>query len=259
MIITVLGSCANHTALREGVAFIVEDRDQQTRILVDAGPGVVGALGRCSRSAAEIDNVVLTHTHGDHISGFAYFVWQRHYERLGSEQPAANLDVYGLENATELASRMLYGCYSEVRFPFEVRFHQILKNSEFKIDELRVATCGTQHTTPSIGCSFTDGKNKVAISSDTLRVDDFVTLAKNSDLLFHEGMWTEAHRPLADKSMHATAKDAGLVATAARARQLALMHVFPLFIGKEGALLREARTHFDGPISVPHDGSVYIV
>ena len=259
MIVTVLGSCANQTALREGVALIVEDSEQQTKILVDAGPGVVAALGRCGRSAAEINNVILTHTHGDHISGFAYFVWQRHYERLGTQEPAANLEVYGLDNVTELASRMLYGCYSETKFPFEVSFHKILTNSEFKINGFKVATCATHHTTPSIGCSFTDGKNKVAISSDTLLVDDFVTLAKNSDILFHEGMWTEAHRPLAEKSMHATAKDAALVATSAHARQLALMHIFPPFIGREGELLREARSHFDGPISVPHDGSVYIV
>jgi len=257
MIITVLGSCANQTALREGVSFLVENDEQNLQLLVDAGPGVVAAIGRCGRQAAEVDNIILTHVHGDHILGFAYFVWQRYYERLGTQKPAENLTVYGLENVVELASRILYGCYSDVRFPFEVTFRGIQPNSELRIGELKVATCPTRHTTPAIGCAVSDNRSRIAISSDTILVDDFVMIARNADILFHEGMWTEDFRELANKAMHATAKDAAVVAKSAHARQLALMHIFPPLIGREGELLREAAAHFDGPISVPHDGSVY--
>lgn len=258
MIVTVLGSCANQTATRESQSILVEDRERNLNVLVDASPGIVAALGKSGRNAAEINDVILTHSHGDHILGFAYFVWQRHYERLGSEA-AGDLRVHGLENVIELASGMLFGCYGETKFPFDVSFHKISPNSEFKIGESRIATCGTRHTTPSIGCTISAGDQKVAISSDTSKSDDFIVLAKQANLLLHEGMWTEAYREIADATLHSTANEAGLVARAAGVRQLALMHVYPQFLGRESELLREAAKVFDGPISVPHDGSVYLV
>ncbi len=257
MIVTVLGACANQTAMREGVSLLVESDVRGDALLIDTGPGIVAALGRAARDASELNAVLLTHSHGDHVLGFAYFVWQRYYERLGAT-PAQDLHVYALKNVADLAIATLSGCYSETQFPFVVHVHHLDDQSSFAHGTLRVEICRTAHTTPSIGCAIYTADAKVAYSADTLPTPAFTELAKGTSLLFHEGMWTEEMRGLANRAMHSTAKDAADVATQCGAQQLILLHIFPKFIGRESELLSEAREFYSGSISVPMDGSVYI-
>lgn len=257
MIVTVVGACANQTAMREGVSLLVESDVHGHALLIDAGPGVVAALERAGRTASDINALLLTHSHGDHILGFTYFVWQRYYERLGAEAPQ-DLHVYALQNAADLALATLKGCYSETNFPFAVHVHYLEQVPSFSHGALRVETCLTMHTTPSVGCAIYAGDSKVAYSSDTLPVPAFIEMARGAAILFHEGMWTEEMRTLANRAMHSTAQDAATVARESAAKQLVLLHICPKFIGREGELLREARSSFSGSISVPMDGSVYI-
>lgn len=259
MIVTVLGSCANQTALREGVALLVEDDLQEMRLLIDAGPGIVAALQRCNRLASDIDNVLLTHAHGDHISGLAYFAWHRFYESMGKSHPAKNLTIYGLENSVTLARQLVEGCYGPSPFPFNITYQSIQSNALLKVGTLSIETCDGDHTTPTISCSVQNDGKKIAFSSDTLPTDAFSSIANNANLLLHEGMWTEAERQLADRAKHSTALDAGKVATKANCKQLALLHIFPAYLGREAEIVREAGQVYKGPVTLPHDGTVYFV
>jgi len=117
MIITVLGSCANQISNREGVSILFEDGNDN--LLVDCGPGIVAAFGRACRKTSDINNLLLTHVHGDHISGFAYFVWNRNFERMGAE-PANDLHVYGAKDTLSLAEFSLKHSYPELNFPFKI-------------------------------------------------------------------------------------------------------------------------------------------
>jgi ribonuclease BN (tRNA processing enzyme) len=150
MIVTVVGACANQTATREGVSLLVESEVHGDALLIDSGPGIVAALERAGRRASDINALLLTHSHGDHILGFAYFVWQRYYERLGGEAPA-DLHLYALRNAADLAQSSVKGCYSETNFPFAVHVHHLEDSSTFSYGTLQVETCRTNHTTPSVG------------------------------------------------------------------------------------------------------------
>ena len=259
MIITVLGSCANQTALREGVALLIEDDAQVNRLLIDAGPGIVASLQRCSRCAFDIDHIFLTHTHGDHISGIAYLIWHRFYEGLGRNCAAKDLTIYGLDNALSLAKQMLEGCYGPTSFPFKINFKTIEPNAALKIEGFSVHTCLAAHTTPTLSCSIQNATKKIAYSSDSLPTDEFILLAESADLLLHEGMWTEANRQLADKTKHATASDAAKVAFKSKSKQLVLLHIFPSYLGREAELIREASQYYNGPLSIPYDGTLYQV
>lgn len=59
MFITVLGSCANQTANREGVSLLFEN--EQSTLLIDSGPGIISALQRANRKSSDINNLLLTH------------------------------------------------------------------------------------------------------------------------------------------------------------------------------------------------------
>lgn len=257
MIITVLGSCANQTDIREGVAILVESNEN--KILIDAGPGIVSSICKIKAKASEIDNVILTHAHGDHISGIAYFVWQRHYETLGTDSVANELNIYGLSNCIELSRFMIDQMYGLQSFPFNINFIEIEPDVEKQIDNTIVQFVNAKHPTECVSVVLDDKSGKMAFSSDTLPVDDFINYALNANILIHEGMWTENMRELADKTMHSTAKDASLVATKTKAKQLVLTHIFPKYIGRENEILLEAKENYSGNISIPFDGTKYII
>ena len=257
MEITVLGSCANQISDREGVSLLVEHLDDN--LLIDCGPGIVAALGRARRKASDINNVLLTHVHGDHISGFAYFVWNRNFERMGME-PAKDIHVYGLQDTITLAKFMLEHCYPELNFPFQVVYHTLeLSNGSCKWDigGMNLTAIEACHTVPCISCVITGDNKKFVYSSDTLPTEALAHFAKDADLVVHEGMMVDQMAQLATRVKHSLASQAGSFASSVGAKQLLLVHVAPGLLGNERALLTQAATNYSGPISIPYDGSVY--
>lgn len=259
MEITVLGSCANQISDREGVSLLVENFGDN--LLIDCGPGIVAALGRVRRKASDINHVLLTHVHGDHISGFAYFIWNRNFERMGT-QPAQDIHVYGLKDTITLAKFMIEHCYPELAFPFKIIYHELDVSNVSKvvnIGDMSLTVIEAIHTVPCISCVITTDDKKFVYSSDTLPSEELALLASNADILIHEGMMVDQMEQLATIVKHSMASQAGHVASLVKAKQLLLVHVAPGLLGNEKALLSEAAQNYSGPISIPYDGSVYFV
>lgn len=255
MIVSVLGSCANQISNREGVAILVENANDN--LLIDCGPGIVAAFGRACRRTSDVNNLLITHVHGDHISGFAYFVWNRNFERMGGE-PAADLNVYGSKEALALAKYSLEHSYPELKFPFNVIYREI------SVDEVEHFDCGTlsvdtvpaNHAVPCISCSILCVGKRLVYTSDTLP-NEGLKVYDCPDLLIHEGMMINTMSQLSSKVKHSLAAQAGTFASQVKAKQLALVHVAPGLLGKESVLLNEAAAEYTGAISIPFDGTVY--
>ena len=255
MIITVLGSCANQIHNREGVSILVENTTDN--LLIDCGPGIVAAFGRACRKTADITNLLLTHVHGDHISGFPYFVWNRNFERLGSPQPAPNLHVYGAKDTIEYARFTLSHCYPELQFPFEIIFHEINAGDIFICGKMKIQTFAAVHTVPCLACAIKEHNKTFVYSCDSLPNESLLSYGKNADLLIHEGMLLDVSEQLAKRVRHSLARDAGRCAHRLNARHLALAHIAPGLLGQEKALMSEAKEEFDGIVTIPFDGTVY--
>jgi len=252
-----LGSSANQILHREGVAFLVESAE--SNLLVDCGPGIVSSIGKAKRNCSDIDNILLTHVHGDHISGFAYFVWNRFYEHMGKSSKANNLDVYGLKDTIELASFMISHSYPTNKFPFEVFYHILDENDSFEIKDMTVTTFPANHVVPTISCFIENDEKKLIYSSDTLPTEKLNNICSNPDMLIFEGMFADASIESSIKSKHSTARDAGKTANKIKAKQLLLVHIAPSLFGNEKQLLLEAREEFLGPIMIPIEGSVIVI
>ena len=256
MYLTVLGSSANQTANREGVALLFEN--ESSTLLIDSGPGIIASLQRANRNASDINNLLLTHTHGDHILGFAYFVWNRNFERLGKE-PAKDLNVYGNAVSINLARIMLEKCYPDAKFSFTVNYFTLTSEDELKIDNFSVVVVDAIHQVSTLSCLIREDDKLVCYSSDSLPNEKLLSLSKNAKLVIHEGMFTIKSEYLSRKVMHSTAKDAGKFAQMTDCKQLLMVHIAPELFGKEFELLNEASIEYKGNISIPRDGSVYYV
>lgn len=92
---------------------------------------------------------------------------------------------------------------------------------------------------------------KIVYAIDTRPSDSIKTLARNADLLVHDGGFVEERRPKAVEYFHSTAREAATVAKAARAKRLALVHISAV-TRDSSVLLKEARRQFKATI-VPDD------
>jgi ribonuclease Z len=91
-------------------------------------------------------------------------------------------------------------------------------------------------------------------TGDTRPTEAVVQAAEGADLLVHDATFTESERDRAEETGHATAREAGQVASRAGVRRLALVHLSSRYAGNPDPLAREAEAVFDGEVRVPEDG-----
>jgi ribonuclease Z len=92
---------------------------------------------------------------------------------------------------------------------------------------------------------------KIVYAIDTRPSDEVKTLAKEADLLMHDGGFAEDRRDKAKEYYHSTAKEAARVAKASHVRRLALVHISAV-TRDDSVLLKQARTVFKQTL-VPKD------
>ena len=98
---------------------------------------------------------------------------------------------------------------------------------------------------------------KVVYAIDTRPAESVLDLAKNADILIHDGGFAEDRRPKAQEYYHSTAREAAQLAKSAKARKLALVHISAV-TRDDSILLREARKVFRQTI-VPKDFQVVLL
>lgn len=111
MEITFFGSSSRELENRHSVSFLVEDT--YSNLLIDCGPGLMSGIFKANKKVSDINNILLTHVHGDHISSFAYFVWYRNIENFGN-MSQNDLFVYGKKDVLELAKKTMHTISEDV-------------------------------------------------------------------------------------------------------------------------------------------------
>jgi ribonuclease Z len=75
--------------------------------------------------------------------------------------------------------------------------------------------------------------------------EKIISLAKDSDRLFIEAAFLETHKDIAAEKNHLTARQAGVMAARAGAKQFTIFHFSPRYIGQEDLLQKEARKAYE--------------
>ena len=96
----------------------------------------------------------------------------------------------------------------------------------------------------------------VVYTGDTRPAERTVEVAADADLLIHDATFADDRAERAVRTGHATAREAGEIATRAGVRRLALTHVSSRYAHDVEAHEREVREAFSGEAFVPDDGDV---
>ncbi|MEL1253458.1 ribonuclease Z [Flavobacterium sp. DGU38] len=94
-----------------------------------------------------------------------------------------------------------------------------------------------------------------AFCSDTVYNEAIIPIIENVDVLYHESTFLESEAPLAEKTLHSTAKEAATIALKANAKKLVLGHYSTRYEGIE-PFKNEAETIFPN-VLLGNDGVTF--
>lgn len=269
MQLTLLGTgCPVVHADRFGPAQLV--RHGETAVLVDCGSGITQRLAQAGLSGADIDAVLLTHLHSDHIVDLFQLVVSSWHQ--GRDRPQS---VFGPPGTRRYIDGMmaLWRVELDQRIAHEKRpstealrleVEEIGAEERLAFGHMRVTTVAVEHqpVRHAYGFIFETEEATLAISGDTRPCEALIEAARDVDLLLHE-VFVHREMPIqpgvrtaetvaAVASYHTLSSDVGKVAARAGAKWLALTHFAPPDCDRE-ALLDEVQRDFSGPVTLGED------
>ncbi len=154
--------------------------------------------------AMDIDDVLLTHLHGDHCNGLESFGFAHAFPRSGAAPSATRPRIHtsrpvsdrlwerlapAMDEATSEAPRSLDDY-------FDVRVLEL--GTTATVAGLNVQCRFTQHPIPTIGLLISDGNGTLGWSGDTVFEQAHIDWLSGADVIVHEANLGHAHTSVED-------------------------------------------------------------
>lgn len=269
------------------VAVIAGDRV----FVVDSGSGGSKVLSRTRIPQGQIEAVLLTHFHSDHIDGLGELMMQRWVNGTHTAPlpvygpPGVEKVVEGFNRAYELDHTYRVAHHGNATVPDsggggEARAFAVPEEGRDVVvldGDVKITAFRVEHDPidPAVGYRFDHAGRSVVISGDTVRSANLERVAEGVDLLVHEALsmemvqaLTEAARAAGRDNLvkitadildyHTSPVDAARSAQAAGARSLLFYHIVPplLLRPMQGIFLRGVEEAYDGPFTIGIDGTL---
>lgn len=218
--------------------------------LIDCGEGIQVQLARFGISKAHLDNILITHLHGDHIFGIFGLL-----STMALDGRTSPLYIYAPRDFSSLLNFFLSHFGEGVKY----EIHHIALNAKepemvAHFRNCEVWTFPLRHKIDCFGYKIVYNKRirketdmpvcrSVAYVSDTAVFPQEAEWLQGVDTIYHEATFADEHIELAHKMFHSTAREAAQVAAQSGASKLILGH-FSSRYKDLGLLLAQAREVF---------------
>jgi ribonuclease Z len=223
-------------------------------VLLDCGEGTQIRLKMFKIKINSIDQVFISHIHGDHFFGLVGLISTFHL--LNRSKP---LTVYGPKELEHIVRYQLE--VSQTVLCYELNFvatnHEKLETI-FENDKNSVVSFPIEHSVPTTGFLYkekTKKPNSYAYCSDTIYKPDISETIKDVDVLYHEATFLSDLQQAAIDKLHATAREAAMIAKDANAKKLIIGHFSKRYSNKD-LFTSEAREVFPETIAA-EDGMTF--
>jgi ribonuclease Z len=268
MELTLLGTgCPQVDTVRYGPASLV--RHAGFSFLIDCGSGVTQRLLAAGCSGWEIDALLMTHLHSDHLVDLYQLIISSWHQ--GRDRPHRIFGPSGTK-AFCTGTMKLWKKELALRIKHERRTTTTgleLDVTEFKEGtiwdeaDLSIRAIEVDHrpVKPAFGFVFEGGGKKVVFSGDTTYCENLIENATGADVLVHECFVHESLEPVPPRTVegvrnvagyHTLSSEVGKVAAKAGVRCLVLNHFVPVRFDKSD-VLAQIRRDYDGPIVLGED------
>lgn len=232
------GACGAEPGRASGnTSFLLRGRDGQGGgVLVDASGDPVRHLKRAGISVRDLDAVLLTHTHTDHIYALPSIF--HNVRMLGRKKP---LTLAGNAPTLDFARSLLalFGHLDRDDVP-EIVWTPIGADSRLEIAGLRFAFFEAAHSRPCHGFRAEDGQSVVLYGADSGPNPAVCRYAEAGCTLIHEATGLHADAARLNAIGHSTARQAGEAAREIGARRLFLCGLNVETAEEAAAYCREA-------------------
>lgn len=224
-------------------AFLLEH--EGFHCLIDCGSGVLSSLQNFL-PLEQLDAVVLTHYHADHIADVGSLQYSRLIQYYLNQSPQV-LPIYGHTEDKEQFAKLSYK-----RMTVGMAIHE---EDEMNIGPFTVRFCRTKHPVYCLALKFSVDERSVVFTAYTEWHDDLIDFARGTNLLVSEANLYEEHIGVAPG--HMGGSEAGKLAQLAEAHQLLLTHL-PLH-GDVKEILHAAQEQFGGKTEIAKVGKTYTI
>lgn len=269
MRLTLLGTgCPSVDPRRMGPASLV--RAGATALLVDCGSGVAQRLVQAEVPGRNVEALLLTHLHSDHVVDFHQLLvssWHQGravpWRVFGPPGTAAFVDRSQTLWREELAFRIRHEQRPSTE-GLRVEVTEFADGAGFAVGEAMVTPVKVNHDPfpETFGFVVVHRGRRLVFSADTIAWPPLVEAARGADCLVHEvfilrempvvpGVRSAATRD-AVAGYHTLSTEVGRVAAEAGVGCLVLNHFVPPRFDA-AALVAEVRAHFSGPLVLGED------
>lgn len=179
---------------------------EHTRLLIDAPPALARALadlgdrGGSRVSLDDIDHVLITHLHGDHVGGLEQLLYWRRFVTGRKAHLYAIPEVLSAIWETRLQGGMATlmdqeGVFHAMTLSDYAEITELSRDTT-AIGDLRVAWRNTRHHIPTAALRITCGGTTFGYSADTAFDPSLIDWLNAADMFFHETN-LGVHTPLA--------------------------------------------------------------
>jgi ribonuclease Z len=269
MELTLLGTgCPQCDPDRLGPANLV--RHAGKSYLVDCGSGVTQRLVSCGAAGRDLDAILLTHLHSDHLVDLYQLIVSSWHQGRG--RPQRVLGPIGTKRFVdgtmalwkpELDLRIAHEKRPSTR-ALEIEVTEIAAGEILRDGDLHVTAVAVNHlpVKHAFGFVFEAAGKRLAFSGDTAYCPALIDAARGAEALVHEcfmhreipvkpGVRT-AEGVAAVASYHTLSGEVGKVAREAGVQCLVLNHFVPTKFDR-AALIAEVRQDYAGPLLIGED------
>ncbi|MGG0719184.1 MBL fold metallo-hydrolase [Robertmurraya massiliosenegalensis] len=244
MKLTIIGFWGGYPKVNEASTGYLLEHDG-FKLLIDCGSGVLAKLQNFIEPE-ELDAVLISHYHADHIADIGVLQHARLIKGFLGEKPAT-LPIYGHQFDEPEFNKLTHTGVTEgiVYDP-----QKTLNVGPFKVQFLR-----TNHPVPCFAMRIeADGKTLV-YTADTSYKNEFISFSEDADLLLAECNFFKEQD--GKNAGHMNSIDVGNLAKAANVKQVMLTHL-PQY-GELTNLVTEAGEIYSGPVSLAEFGKMVTI
>jgi ribonuclease BN (tRNA processing enzyme) len=240
----VLGSGTGIPSLRRASPGLLVFSDS-TKILIDSGPGTLRKMLEVGVTYRDIDLILYTHIHPDHVSDLVPILFACKYAELRREKDLLCVGGPGFRSYFEKL-KDLYGHWIEAQ-SYKLNLKEISQEA-LAYRNLKILSKPMAHISESVGyrIEFKDGTS-MTVSGDTDYCQNIIDLADAVDLLILECSFPDGKKV----EGHLTPSFAARIASESHCRKLLLYHLYP--ICDQYDILTQCRKSYQGEVLLAED------